>query len=58
MKDEMLPSQIAAFEAIKPEENIIIIDGSGSINDVMKELISKAIQQSPNLEKPWWERSI
>jgi gluconokinase len=58
MKDEMLLSQIAAFETIKPEENIITIDGSGQIDDVIKELTVKVIQQFPNLEKPWWERSI
>lgn len=57
-KHEMLASQIAAFEAIEPEENIITINGSGSINDVMNELMSKVVQHSPSLKKPWWERSI
>ena len=58
MSPEMFPSQIRAFEAIEPEENIITIDGSRPIDDVMSELISKAIQRSPNLQKPWYQRSI
>jgi gluconokinase len=58
MSAEMLTSQIDAFEAIKPEENIITIDGSCSIDDVMSELISKAIQRFPNLQKPWYNRLI
>jgi gluconokinase len=56
MKFEMLASQIAAFESIALEEEIITIDGSGSIDDVMSELISKAIQRFPTLHKSWWER--
>jgi gluconokinase len=56
MSAEMLESQISVFEEIQPEEGIITIDGSGSIDDVMSELISKAIQKFPTLEQPWWER--
>jgi gluconokinase len=56
MKFEMLTSQIAAFESIALEENIIAIDGSGSIDDVMGELMSKATQRFPTLHKFWWER--
>ena len=55
---EMLGSQIDAFEVIKPEENIITIDGSCSIDEVMNELMSKSIQQFPSLQKPWYKRSI
>lgn len=58
MSAEMLTSQIAAFESIAPEEDIITVDGSSSIDDVMSELISKAIQLFPNLQKPWHKRSI
>ena len=58
MGAEMLMSQIEAFEAIKPAENIITIDGSLSLDDVMSELISKAIQRFPNLQKPWYKRLI
>jgi gluconokinase len=56
MSAEMLASQIDTFEAIKPEENIITIDGSRSIDDVMGELMSKATQRFPTLHKFWWER--
>jgi gluconokinase len=58
MSAEMLASQLDAFEAIKPEENIITIDGSCSIDDVISELRSKAIQRFPNLQKPWYKRLI
>ena len=58
MSAQMLASQVDAFEVIKPEENIITIDGSCSIDDVMDELISKAIQLFPNLQKPWYKRLI
>jgi gluconokinase len=52
----MLDSQIAMLKPIQPEENVITIDGSGSIDDVMRELNSKVIERFPSLEKPWWER--
>jgi gluconokinase len=58
MSSEMLDSQIAAFEPITPAEGVITIEGSGSINNVMSELMSKAIQQFPNLQKPWYQRLI
>lgn len=58
MSAEMLTSQLATFESIDPSEDIITIDGSGSIDDVMGELVSKAIHRFPNLQKPWWKRSI
>jgi gluconokinase len=56
MNAEMLASQINAFESIKPEESIITIDGSRSIDDAMSELISTATQRFPNLHEFWWER--
>lgn len=58
MTAEMLESQLDTFEEIMPEENIITIDGSCSIDDVVSELISKVIQQSLILQKSWYERSI
>lgn len=39
MSAEMLTSQIDAFEAINPEENIITIDGSRSIDEVISECL-------------------
>jgi gluconokinase len=58
MSAEMLASQIDAFEAIKPEENIITIDGSHSIDAVMIELKKEIIQRFPSMKKSWWERLI
>jgi gluconokinase len=57
MKLEMLDSQLASFEAISSEENVITIDGEKSIDDLMKDLMAKAKQRFPSLEKPWWERA-
>lgn len=58
MKHEMLLSQIAAFEAISPEENVIIVDGNHPIDAVVSELMTKAIQRFPSMKKSWWERCI
>jgi gluconokinase len=58
MSAEMLESQISVFEEIQPEEGIITIDGSGSIEEVMNDLMSKVTEQFPSLNQPWWERSI
>jgi gluconokinase len=55
---QLLESQLAAFEEIQPEEGVITIDGSGSIDEVMSDLMSKVIEQFPCLKQPWWERSI
>jgi gluconokinase len=52
----ILESQIKAFEAVSPEENIITVNGNQSIDDVLKELIKKAVERFPHLNKPWWER--
>jgi gluconokinase len=56
MSSQMLASQLNTFELIKPAENIITIDGSQAIDDVLSDLISKATQQCPSLQKPWYER--
>jgi gluconokinase len=56
MSTKMLASQLDTFELIKPEENIITIDGSRTIDNVMIELISKVTQQFPSLQKPWYQR--
>jgi gluconokinase len=57
MKREMLDSQLAAFEPINSEEDVIEIDGNLPIDGVITELIAKATQRFPSLEKPWWQRS-
>ena len=56
MKPEMLDSQIAAFESIIAEENIITIEGNCSIDTVMNELMIQATQRFPNIQKSWWQR--
>ncbi len=58
MSIELLDSQLLAFEEIKPEEGVITIDGSRSIDDVMKELMSKVINQFPIMEEFWWKRFV
>lgn len=56
MKPEMLRSQLAAFEAITPEENVITLNGLLPPHDIVDELLQKAIQLFPTLQNPWWER--
>jgi gluconokinase len=58
MKPEMLLSQVAVFEVISPKENIITVNGNLPIDDVVSELMTKAIQKFPIMEKPWWKRCI
>jgi gluconokinase len=58
MPASMLNSQLAAFQAISADENIITVDGSKPIDDVMQELILKALERFPHLNKPWWQRCI
>jgi gluconokinase len=55
MKLEMLRSQIAAFEAIAPEETVITVNGLLSPIEIVNELL-QASQQFPDREKPWWHR--
>jgi gluconokinase len=56
MKAEMLSSQKASFEDIRPQENIITVDGNLPIDEVMSELMTKAIERFPVLRNPWWKR--
>jgi gluconokinase len=56
MPPSMLDSQLAAFQAISADENIITVDGSKPIDDVMQELMAKALERFPHLNKPWWRR--
>ena len=44
MKIEMLHNQIATFEPINPEENIITVNGLLPPSEVVDKLLSKAIQ--------------
>jgi gluconokinase len=58
MSANILSSQIAAFESILPEENVIIVDGNPPIDIVMGELMTKVTQKFPSITKSWWERCI
>jgi gluconokinase len=58
MSIEMLDLQISAFEPIQPIESVITVNGSGSTDEVMSDLMSKLTEQFPSLQQPWWERSI
>jgi gluconokinase len=58
MKIEMLRSQIATFEAINPEENVISVNGLLPPSEVVDELLSKATQIFPSISKSWWQRCI
>jgi gluconokinase len=58
MKYELLSSQIAAFEPIDPNENVITVNGLLPPDEVVDELLATAIMIFPSLKKPWWLRSI
>lgn len=58
MSHEMLESQIACFETITLEEQVIAANGSLLPNEVVSAIIEQAIQIFPNLSKPWWQRCI
>ncbi|MEA5465551.1 gluconokinase [Leptothoe sp. PORK10 BA2] len=56
MKPEMLDSQLAAFEPIGPEENVITLDGRLLPAKIVDELLNQATWLYPDLEKTWWQR--
>jgi gluconate kinase len=56
MGPKMLNSQIAALEPVTPSENVITVDGLLQPNEIVDELMVKAIKMFPGLEKPWWQR--
>jgi gluconokinase len=58
MKRDMLASQLAAFEEISPEEQVITINGNSTIDLVIHELITTIIQRFPIIKKSWWQRYI
>ena len=57
MKADMLNSQLAAFEDITPEENVITVDGRLLPSKIVDELLNQATWLYPGLEKKWWQRS-
>jgi len=56
MKPEMLDSQIATFEPINSEENIIIMDGMLPPIEIVDELLRQAMRLFPSLNQEWWQR--
>jgi gluconokinase len=54
MTEEMLDSQLAAFEAISADEQIVTIDLSNPLTP--DEIISKLAQEFPSINTPWWQR--
>ena len=54
----MLLSQLATFESISPEENVIIIDGNHPIDAVVNKLMTEITQRFPSMKKSWWDRYI
>ncbi|ESA36406.1 gluconate ski family [Leptolyngbya sp. Heron Island J] len=57
MKPEMLASQLAAFEPIRPDENVITVDGRLLPAKIVDELLSQATWLFPDLEADWWQRA-
>jgi gluconokinase len=56
MQSAMLQSQIAAFESISPEENVITVDGLLPPVEAVNQLLAQATQRFPSLKQPWWQR--
>jgi gluconokinase len=56
MKPEMLHSQIASFEPISSEENVITVNGLLAPDEIVNELLKKAVLLFPNMKNPWWQR--
>jgi gluconokinase len=56
MQSAMLQSQIAAFEPITPEENVITVDGLLPPVEAVNQLLAQAMQRFPSLKQPWWQR--
>ncbi|MEM1255575.1 MAG: gluconokinase, GntK/IdnK-type [Cyanobacteria bacterium P01_H01_bin.21] len=57
MKSDMLESQLADFEPIRSDENVIAIDGRLVPAKIVDELLNQATWLFPDLEKPWWQRT-
>jgi len=56
MKLEMLKSQLAAFESIDAEENVIRIDGTLPPDAILADWLRQATQRFPAVNLPWWQR--
>lgn len=56
MKPEMLRSQLAAFEAIAPLENIMVVDGLNAPEAIVESILRQGRERFVGLNRPWWER--
>lgn len=56
MKPEMLASQLETFEAIRPSEDVISLDGEHTPDRIIESLWTMATQRFPALQHPWWQR--
>ncbi|MEP0872334.1 gluconokinase, GntK/IdnK-type [Trichocoleus desertorum AS-A10] len=56
MQSAMLHSQMAAFEPITPEENVITVDGLLPPVETVNQLLDQAMRRFPSLKNPWWQR--
>lgn len=56
MQAQLLASQLATFEAIDTEEEILMVDAAQSPSDVIDQVWRQAVDRSPNLKQAWWQR--
>ena len=56
MQAQMLASQLAAFEAVQPEELIFAVDAIHSPQDIVDQIWYQAVHRYPSLDHPWWQR--
>jgi gluconokinase len=58
MSEDMLPSQLAAFESIKAEENVIQIAGILTVDETVQAILAQIYERFPMRQTSWWQRAI
>jgi gluconokinase len=56
MKPAMLRSQLAAFEAIAPSENIMVVDGMNEPEAIVAAILAQGRERFAGFDRSWWER--
>lgn len=56
MHAKLLTSQLAAFEAMGTEAEILVVDAAQSPSDVIDQIWRQAIDRYLHLRHPWWQR--
>jgi gluconokinase len=56
MKPEMLRSQLVAFEAIEPSENVMVVDGMAAPEAIVAAIFQQSQARFEGFDRPWWER--